>query len=51
MVWDCPDHELIEQRHGKGHVAMRGTVDHPLFDQTGAQKCNLELTLQTQVYT
>src|SRR5216684_9179472 len=33
-----PPHECIEQRHGKGHVSMRRTVDHAFLDQLGANR-------------
>ena len=35
-TWNCPDHELVEQRDREGHVSVCRAVDHSFLDQLGA---------------
>src|ERR1017187_10781970 len=34
----CPDHKLIEQRHGERHIAVRRAVNHPFLDELGPHR-------------
>ena len=32
------EHELVEQRHGEGHVAMRRAENHPFLNKLGSYR-------------
>ncbi len=36
--WHSANHELIEERHREGHIAMGWAVDHSLLDELGTQR-------------